>query len=36
MVAVRKLSAASFAQRICGGHTYGGFSFYHNSYQYDL
>ncbi len=36
MVAVRKQSAASFAQRICGEHTYGGFSFYHNSYNYAL
>ena len=36
MVAVRKLSAASFAQRICGDHTYGGFFFYRNSYNHDL
>lgn len=36
MVAVRKQSAASFALRICGEHTYGGFSFYRNSYKYAL
>lgn len=36
MVAVRKLSAALFALRICGSHTYGGFFFYHNSYNHDF